>query len=300
MTAARRWILAAVVLAWLGIGLYGVASYGHNYYVYRGYDPPHDPAHVAGGRLVTAPFYSPALHARRSYLIYLPPGYSPASHYPVLYLLHGAPGWPRQFIDVANLGVDLDVAIAQGRLRPFLLVMVDGRDGSYRSDTEWADTPHGRYESVVLDTVRAVDARWPTLPDRADRAVGGNSEGAFGAMNVALHHLDVFGTVESWSGYFRAGADGPFAHTGAALRLAYSPADYVRALSRRLHRLPLHAFLYVGRADADRGQSTTFAAQLHAAGATVRYSEYPGRHSWRLWRDTAPAALAFAGGWFSP
>ena len=298
MRRARRLVVAAVALAWFAGGLYGVASYGHNYYVYRGYDPPHDPAHVARGRLVAARFYSRALRARRSYLVYLPPGYSPTSRYPVLYLLHGAPGWPRQFIDVANLGVDLDVAIAGRALRPFLLVMVDGRNGSYRSDTEWANTSHGHYESVVLDTMRAVDARWPTLADRADRAIAGNSEGAFGAMNVALHHLSDFGTVESWSGYFRADGSRPFARADAALRRDYSPADYVGSLARQLHRLPLHAFLYVGMSDADRSRSTTFAGQLHAAGAGVRYTEYPGRHSWRLWRDTAPAALAFAGRWF--
>jgi enterochelin esterase-like enzyme len=296
--SARRVVLAAVVLAWLGVGLYGVASYGHNYYVYRGYDPPHDPAHVSSGRLVTASFFSRALHARRSYLVYLPPGYSPFRRYPVLYLLHGAPGWPREFVDVADVGVDLDVAVARGRVPPFLVVMVDGRDGSYESDTEWANTPHGRYEDLVLDTVRAVDARWPTLADRADRAIAGNSEGAFGATNVALHHLDLFGTVESWSGYFQADRTGVFAHVDAAHRRAYSPAAYVGGLARRLRRLPLHAFLYVGMADADRGLSTSFAAQLRAAGASVRYSEYSGRHSWRLWRDTAPTSLAFAGEWF--
>jgi enterochelin esterase-like enzyme len=251
---------------------------------------------VSGGRLVTAHFYSQALHARRSYLVYLPPGYSPQSRYPVLYLLHGTPGFPRQFIDVANVGVDLDVGIAHGALRPFLLVMVDGRNGSYRSDTEWT----GRYERLVLETVHAVDARWPTLRDRADRAVTGNSEGAFGAMNVALHHLGAFGTVVSWSGYFRAPPGGPFAGAGAARLRAASPADYVASLAPRLRRLPLHAFLYVGMADAERSLSTTFAGQLHAAGAHVRYTEYPGRHSWRLWRDTAPAVLAFAGRWFHP
>jgi enterochelin esterase-like enzyme len=173
---------------------------------------------------------------------------------------------------------------------------VDGRNGGDRSDTEWA----GPYERLVLETVRAVDARWPTLRDRAARAVTGNSEGAFGAMNVALHHLDTFGTVESWSGYFRATRSGPFAGAGDARLRAWSPADYVASLSRRLHRRPLHAFLYVGEADADRGLSTTFAGQLHAAGAQVRYTEYPGRHSWRLWRDTAPTALAFASRWFRP
>jgi enterochelin esterase-like enzyme len=294
----RPALLAALAAAWLGVGLYGVASYGHNYYVYRGYDPPHDPAHVAGGRLVAEHFYSRALHGRRSYLVYLPPGYSPTRRYPVLYLLHGAPGSPRQFVDVANAGVSLDVAVAQGGVRPFLLVMVDGRDGSFRSDTEWANTRHGRYEDLVLDTVRDVDARWPTLADRADRAIAGNSEGAFGAMNLALHHLASFGIVESWSGYFRAHRDGRFAHATRRELLAYSPADYVAGLRTRLRRDPLRAYLYVGMVDADRGLSTSFAGQLRSAGATVRYAEYPGRHSWRLWRDTVPHALAFAAGWF--
>ena len=178
---------------------------------------------------------------------------------------------------MANAGVDLDVAVARARIRPFLIVMVDGRDGSYRSDTEWADTPHGRYESLVLDTVHAVDARWPTLRDRADRAIGGNSEGAFGAMNVALHHLETFSTVESWSGYFRADRGGAFSHTTAAYRRAYSPADYVASIRHRVRRLGLHAFLYVGMADGDRGLSTDFAARLRAAGADVRYTELPGR-----------------------
>jgi len=294
----RRAVLGAIAVAWLLLGLYGVASYGHNYYVYRGYDPPHDPAHVAGGRLVSSRFYSPALRSWRSYLVYLPPGYSPLRRYPVLYLLHGAPGWPREFVDVADVGVSLDVAVAQNRVRPFLLVMVDGGDGTYTSDTEWANTRRGRYEDLVLDTVRAVDRRWPTLADRADRAIAGNSEGAFGAMNVTLRHLDVFSIVSSWSGYFRADSGGAFAHTTAAQRRAYSPADYVASLAGRLRRLPVHAFLYVGMVDPDRGLSTSFAGQLRAAGADVRYAEYPGRHSWRLWRDEMPRVQAFADRWF--
>jgi enterochelin esterase-like enzyme len=117
-------------------------------------------------------------------------------------------------------------------------------------------------------------------------------------MNVALHHLGMFGTVESWSGYFRAPRGGVFARADAARLRASSPADYVASLARRLRRLPLHAFLYVGMADADRALSTSFSRQLHAAGVRVRYTEYPGRHSWRLWRDTAPTVLAFAGRWF--
>src|SRR5207248_11127078 len=89
---------------------------------------------------------------------------------------------------------------------------------------------------------------------------------------VTLRHLDVFSIVSSWSGYFRADSGGAFAHTTAAQRRAYSPADYVASLAGRLRRLPVHAFLYVGMVDPDRGLSTSFAAQLRAAGADVRYA----------------------------
>jgi hypothetical protein len=43
------WI-GLMALAWLTIGVYGVAAYGHNHYVYRGFGPPSDPAGVAAVR----------------------------------------------------------------------------------------------------------------------------------------------------------------------------------------------------------------------------------------------------------
>jgi S-formylglutathione hydrolase FrmB len=33
------------------------------------------------------------------------------------------------------------------------------------------------------------------------RAIGGLSEGGYGAINIALHHPREFSVVESWSGY---------------------------------------------------------------------------------------------------
>jgi enterochelin esterase-like enzyme len=298
----RHFGVTGLVLAWLVCGLYGAASYGHDYYIYRGFNPPHDPAGTPTGREVTAHFYSRALHRRRSYLVYLPPGYdADAAHgrrYPVLYLLHGAPGWPRQFLDIARAGVQLDVLVAQHQIRPMLLVMPDGRDGSFRSDTEWADTARGRFESLVLETVDAVDHGFATRRARAFRAIAGNSEGAYGAVNIALRHLGTFGVVSSWSGYFQQRANGPFAGAPAAEVAANSPAEYVGALAPELRRRPLHAYVYTGLVDPDRPKSTVFAARLRAAGGDVRYVEYGGRHSWRLWRDQTPSTLQYADQWF--
>src|SRR5437899_1688107 len=88
--------------------------------------------------------------------------------------------------------------------------------GSLSEYTEWANTPHGRYESFVLEVVHQMDTRFPTVPRRRFRAIGGLSEGAYGAVNIALHHLTTFGTAESWSGYYLQHRAGPFRRASLA------------------------------------------------------------------------------------
>jgi enterochelin esterase-like enzyme len=297
-------VAVVVGLAWLIVGLVGAFSYAHNYYVYRGFTPPHDPPHVQVGKAVVVSFRSRALRARRSYVVYLPAGYAAAAargaRFPALYLLHGTPGGPRQFLDIARVGVLQDMLLARGQAHPFLIVMPDGRDGSYASDTEWADTRHGRYESFVLDVVHDVDTRWPTLPDRAHRGIAGNSEGAYGAMNVGLRHLGTFGVIEAWSGYYVQTRSGPFRHAPPALVRANGPARYVASLAPRLRRDRVQAFVYTGDGDEYRAQSLAFAHALAEAGGWVSFADFHGRHDWRLWRQHAPAMLRFADRWLSP
>jgi enterochelin esterase-like enzyme len=298
MLVARRLLTMVLTAAVLAGGIFGAWAYGQNYYLYRGFNPPRDPAGVTPGRHTTVSFLSQALGARRSYEIYLPPGYSAAAargaRFPVLYLLHGSPGRPALFVNAAAVGVALDKLLARQAVKPFIIVMPNGSDGTFRSQTEWANTSHGQYESLVLDTVRAVDQRWATHADRGHRAIAGLSEGGFGAVNIALHHLDAFATVESWSGYFKETAQGPFKHASPQLIQANSPAAYVGSMSAQLRRYPLQALLYGGRGDRGSRVIAPFAAQLGAAGGHVRTALYPGGHSWRLWRTSMPAALRFA------
>jgi enterochelin esterase-like enzyme len=294
----RRVVTLVLSIAVLASGVLGAWAYGHNYYLYRGFNPPHDPAGVRAGTLKTVSFFSPALGSRRSYDVYLPPGYAAAAahgaRFPVLYLLHGSPGRPELFINAAAAGVALDKLLARQAVRPFIIVMPNGTDGTFRSQTEWANTVHGQYASLVLDTVHAVDQRWATKPDRTHRAIAGLSEGGFGAVNIALQHLGTFATVESWSGYFNESAQGPFRHASPQLIQANSPALYVGSMSAQLKRFPLHAFLYGGRGDRGSRVIAPFAAQLSAAGGHVRTALYPGGHSWRLWRTSMPSSLRFA------
>ena len=287
---------------WLVAGLWGAISYGHDYYTYRGFPPPKTPKGISPGRVVSEKFFSPSLGKWRTYLIYLPPGYAAAAargtHFPVMYLLHGSPGWPKLFIDAAGLGVDMDVAVAHHRVRPFLIVMPDGRNGSFASDTEWADTKKGAFESYVMDVVRTVDARWPTIPNRRDRAIAGNSEGAYAALNLSLRHLGTFSIAESWSGYYVQKPKGPFGGAPPGVIAANSPAVEVPRVHRQLRKLPLHAYVYVGKHERELPKSRLFVRELASYGGHPTLGVFSGGHNWRLWRKEIPAMLVYASRWF--
>lgn len=294
----------AALAAWVAAGVLGTATYANDYYLYRGFAPPKTPTGIPQGRLVKDHFYSRALNQRRSYLAYLPPGYASAAAHgrrlPVLYLLHAPPGRADGYVLAGALNARTDVLIAQRRIKPMIIVMPYGKSGRFGNDTEWANTPSGRYESFVMDTVRAVDGRYSTRADRTGRAVGGLSEGAYGATNIALHHPRAFSAFESWSGYFEQTPTLPFAGASPAALRANSPSAYIGALSPKLHRLPMRAFLYAGTRDGyPRAKMRSFAGQLTVAGVRATYAVYPGGHTWKLWRAQLPHMLEFASSSFT-
>jgi enterochelin esterase-like enzyme len=294
-----RGLLLAVVMAWTAMGGLGAWSYGHDYYVYRGFPPPHESAGVERGRLVHVNFWSPALHHRRYYVIYLPPGYDRAAargvRFPVLYLLHAPPGHPENYVLAGAMDVRYDLLLARHRIRPFLVAIPNGRTGSYGSDTEWANAAAGRYEDFLLDTVRAVDSQWSTLHSRRARMIAGLSEGGYGATNVALHHPGVFGSFESWGGYYVQTPTGVFAGQPRSLLDQNSPISYLLTHAIALRRTPLHGFLYQGtHDDVPAPTMLRFAALMRGAGSPVHAAVYPGGHNWRLWRRHFPAMLRYA------
>jgi enterochelin esterase-like enzyme len=282
--SVRRTLVGVTALALLVMGLVGAYSYAQDYYVHRGFVTIPQLPRAGTGRLLSVNFNSKALHRNADYLVYLPPGYTPSHRYPVFYLLHGSPGRPQVFIDIANMDVRLDNQLSQGRLQPMILVYPDGRiGGSSYSDSEWANTPSGQYESYGLDVVHDVDQRFSTLPERQDRVIGGFSAGAYGAINIALHHVAQFAAVEVWSGYFTQTRTGVFAHAGTSTLDYNSPIDYVARLKAQLAVDPLRVFMLVGRDDDSSHQIVPMARALKASHASVSYAIYPGGHDWSVW-----------------
>lgn len=301
---ARRALLAFLALGFLLLGLVGMVRYVSDYWLYRGFGAPQTPAGVPAGSLTTKTFYSGALHRTAEYDIYLPPGYAhQAAHgrrYPVLYLLHSPAGVPQGIFTAGALAVKSDVLIHEHRMEPMIVVVPRAKTSLFGNDTEWANAGAGPYESFLLDAVHFIDRTYSTVADRQHRGIGGLSMGAYGAMNITLHHLGLFSVAESWSGYFEQTPDGPFAGASAAALADNSPAQEVRGHAGEIRRLGLRAWVYQGTHDDVRVADTTaFAGELARAGAQVRFAIYPGSHDWRLWRAQVPRQLEAASSWFS-
>ncbi len=291
-----RPLLGLLAGAFVLVGLLGAGSYWEAYYQHRGFATAARLPRAGAGRLLSVSVYSRSLRRSADYLAYLPPGYDSSRHYPVFYLLHGTPGRPQVFVDIANTDIRLDNRLSQRQVPPMILVFPDGRiNGSTFSDSEWANTPSGRFEDYVLDVVQDVDRRFAAIRDRQARVVGGFSAGGYGAINIALHHLDVFGSVQVWSGYFTQTPTGVFTNATSA-ELAYnSPIEYVKQLRRELAVLPLRVFMFVGRADTAGRQIVAMAHALESNGAQVSYAIYPGGHDWQLWYGHLNQMLILAG-----
>jgi S-formylglutathione hydrolase FrmB len=259
------------------------------------------------GDLRLVHFHSQALGRDDAYLIYLPRGYAAAARrgarFPVLYLLHGDGRHDRHgaghLFQRGRIGPAASSLFASGRMPPMLIVMPEAYDGTVVGDNEWANTPRGRFESDVLDLVRSVDSTWPTVASRSGRAIAGLSMGGYGAINIALHHLDLFSTAESWSGYFTQTRTGPFAGASDATLRANSPAQYVSGLASQLRADPLHVLLYISPTDPLRVQQGPFAAQLRSLGVPVESRFFGGPHNFSLWADHMDMALGFADRWLS-
>jgi enterochelin esterase-like enzyme len=298
--AVRALGATLVAMLFLAGGALGVYRYVRGYWLYRGFPPPKDPAFVATpGTTQQISVRSPALGGRsQQVVVYLPPGYAsdPTRRYPVFYLLHGFPGRPAAFLLTVRAGVVDDILAAQGRTGPLILVMPFGSTGTF-TDKEWANgiRPHEGWETFVArDLVRAIDSRYRTIQSGSARALGGLSEGGYGALNIGLHHPGEFRVLESWSGYERADDLKSIFGGDRQLLDENSPLETLTSAAPALRRAHTYVWFYSGTTDRLRHQNLDFADELARAGVAHRFFLVRGGHNWALWRGEASRAVLAA------
>ena len=181
--------------------------------------------------------------------MYLPPGVEPDLRYPGLYLLHGLRGSPYSFVGGLRLAAVADTLIHSRRVRPFIAVMPPAGQ-SPQFDGEWTG-PWERF--VVHDVLPWSERHLPLSGARRARALAGFSAGAYGAVDMGLRHPGLFGTLESWSGYFKA-TQGRIARERDAVRARGARSARAAACGGVRVARGRRALLPLGRGGASRGR----------------------------------------------
>jgi enterochelin esterase-like enzyme len=289
--------LLAAFLAVGGVALY---RYVDNFWLYRGFAPPRDPAWVKQrGTTVRLYVTSAALGGRaQSVDVFLPPGYKSHPHrrYGVMYLLHGVPGRPGAFLQTVRMGVVEDELVALHRAKPLILVMPFGSTGSF-TDKEWANgvgKNEGWATFVARDLVAAINKRFRTIRSPRWRVLAGLSEGGYGALNIGLQHPREFAVLESWSGYAKADPIKAIFGKHGQLLAKNSPIVTLAKAAPVLRSRHVYVWFYTGSDDHFRTQNAAFAAALNADGIANRFRLVRGGHNWALWRGNASMAYLVA------
>src|SRR5690242_11569117 len=134
---------------------------------------------------------------QRTISVYLPPSYFTSdARYPAIYYLPG-------YTDTSMLGFglpdDADKLIGSGAMREMIIVVANGANqlgGSFYVNSpitgDWEDF-------IVRDVVGYVDTHYRTVAQAGARAISGHSMGGFGALNIGMHHPEMFSAVYSLS-----------------------------------------------------------------------------------------------------
>ena len=240
-----------------------------------------------GGTVLTGTFPG----GQRPGFVYLPPEFTTSRRYPVVYLLHGMRGSPSEYLYGTSLLDVADTGISSGSLRPFIAVMpAAGPTPAYNG--EWA----GRWARYLLDDVLPwVDAHLPAIDTRTARIIGGLSAGGYGAADIGLRHPALFGTIESWSGYFHPLHDGPFRHASEGILRANDPTLLARAEVGTLRRDRTRFFLSTGPSHSrwfKSSQTAGFRQELEHLGLETAGFTYPDVKG--EWRAQLARGLAWA------
>ncbi|MFN7118019.1 MAG: alpha/beta hydrolase-fold protein [Saprospiraceae bacterium] len=157
------------------------------------------------GKIDTIKYESKTVGTTRKALIYTPPGYNKKTKYPVFYLLHGIGGDEKEWLNGANPQAILDNLYAEGKIKPMIVVMPNGRAmkddraGGNVFEPEKVQAFATFEKDLLNDLIPFIEKKYPTLTDRENRAIAGLSMGGGQSLNFGLGNLDKFAWVGGFS-----------------------------------------------------------------------------------------------------
>lgn len=252
--------------------------------------PYNEPTTKGKGTIFEGKFYSPTLHKDVPYQIYLPPGYADTNQrYPVLYMLHGSSGSYREWYSY-DIDDTADKLINNNTIKPMIIMMPSG-DISFWMDAADGGLQYGYY--VAHDVLQFTDANFRTIPNRANRAIGGHSMGGFGSLSIAFNYPTLFSVVGSHSPAFRNRQNGPPFFGDAEWFAKYDPLELAQSLPVATLK-SLKIWIDTGNNDTEwRPGAEQLNSILNSRGIPHTWNVFGGDHGRAYWVTYSPKYLEF-------
>jgi enterochelin esterase-like enzyme len=238
---------------------------------------------VPHGNVQIKNYFSKTTHSWRHIFVYTPPQYDSKTkaRFPVLYLQHGGGEDERVWIEMGRTNLILDNLIAEGKVKPFIVVMetsaaykpgeVPPQPRQPRPAGERLEPPAAgarprmffsfdTYKEVMInDLIPFMDSNFRTLGDGRNRAMAGLSMGTFVTRVVALANLDKFSYIGIFSGGTIAPTDITDESKVKLVFMSYGSrergADGVKAAAGALQQAGIKSVSYVSPNTAHEWQS---------------------------------------------
>ena len=163
------------------------------------------------GRLVCHMVEAPSLSTNRFGIsssqpiaVYLPPSYGePDRRFPVLYLLpnfkHNLWRYTAGSYQGFRLKGAMNQQIQHGLVGEMIVVVPNANHWLGGSWYHNSPLSSGWEDFIALDVVNYMDTHFKTVRAAPGRAIAGHGMGGYGALEIALRHADVFGSVYAMS-----------------------------------------------------------------------------------------------------
>lgn len=221
---------------------------------------------VPHGAMSQVFYYSSTLKRTRRMHIYTPPGYNKGNEsLPVLYLIHGGGDTDMAWPTVGRAGFILDNLLAEGKIKPMLIVMPNGSvpDEVFTSD-------------LIKDVIPFVEGSYRVRTGKDGRAIAGLSMGGLETLNTGIPNSAMFG-------YLGVLSSGWFADQVQVMEKA---EKMVRENAEQFKKnVKLFWISQGGQEDIAWKNGQNMLKMFDKYGIKYSYSETPGGHSWGVWRD---------------
>ncbi|MFD2935129.1 alpha/beta hydrolase-fold protein [Spirosoma flavum] len=214
----------------------------------------------------------------RELYIYTPPGYdqNTTQKYPVLYLIHGGGEDQRGWATQGRTDQILDNLIAEKKAKPMLIVMLDGNMPNAGGMAGFNENALRSFENELkTGLIPFIESNYRVETDAKNRALAGLSLGGLQTLHAGVKNTNLF----SYLGVFSSGW---FANNPKLTDPQYAfMKENASTINSNLKQFWISQG---GKEDIAHQNCQIMMKKFDEMGIKYQYSEYPGGHSWPVWR----------------